>query len=103
MIDILHEKLVPLRDVPSLPFIPSRRQGKKLNKTTVFRWASKGTRGRRLETVWVGAERCTSMEALKKFFAAGTEDVVSPPQTEVQSDVAAKRLTIEKELDKLGL
>ena len=27
MIDILHEKLVPLRDVPSLPFIPSRRQG----------------------------------------------------------------------------
>lgn len=103
MIDILHEKLVPLRDVPSLPFIPSRRQGKKLNKTTLYRWATKGSKGRRLETVLVGAERCTTVEALKKFFAAGTEDVACPARTEVQTDATAKRLTIEKELDKLGL
>lgn len=65
MIDIQREKLVPLCDVPAL--LP-KRNGKKINISTVFRWGQRGLQGRRLETVQVGGRKCTSLEAIQRFF-----------------------------------
>ena len=39
---------------------------------TLFRWATKGCRGVVLGTICVGGARCTSKEALQRFFAAVT-------------------------------
>lgn len=39
---------------------------------TLFRWATKGCSGVVLETIRVGGSRCTSREALQRFFDALT-------------------------------
>ena len=39
---------------------------------TLFRWATKGCRGVVLEAIFVGGTRCTSREALQRFFDAMT-------------------------------
>ena len=38
-IDATEEDLIPLMQVPELPFVPRRRRGTKLHPSTVFRWA----------------------------------------------------------------
>ena len=68
MIDIRSEKLIPLRDVPSLPWIPPRRKGSRLAVETVHRWATNGIRGVKLETVCAGDTRCTTEAGLLRFF-----------------------------------
>ena len=40
---------------------------------TLHRWATKGCSGVVLETIFVGGSRCTSTEALQRFFDAVTE------------------------------
>lgn len=58
------ETLVALRDVPAL--LP-RRDGKKVHYSTVYRWATKGARGRVLESQLVGGVRYTTHAALLRF------------------------------------
>ena len=60
MIDISHERLLPLAEVPKLNLLPLRRQGKRLHLSTIWRWSRYGLRGCRLETLKVGGIRCTS-------------------------------------------
>src|SRR6185437_10074190 len=62
------ERLMPLADVPDLPWLP-RRRGKRLHIATLYRWAGRGCGGRRLRTMRVGGVLCTSEEALREFFA----------------------------------
>jgi hypothetical protein len=69
MID-LREPLIPLSQVPDLPCIPRRRGGARLNPATVYRWATGGLQGCRLETVRVGGALCTTNSALLRFFRA---------------------------------
>jgi hypothetical protein len=52
--------------------LPCRRKGARPNVATLYRWAQTGCRGIRLETLCVGATRCTSMEAMQRFFDALT-------------------------------
>lgn len=66
MIDSLNEALLPLAQAADE--LPRRRRGKKTHISTLYRWAVAGCRGIRLETVQVGATRCTSREALQRFF-----------------------------------
>ncbi len=65
MLNFTDEELLPLGDVVKL--LP-RRNGKKLHVCTVYRWAQRGLRGTRLETLAVGGRICTSREALQRFF-----------------------------------
>ena len=105
MIDMRTETLVPLRAVPGLPMIPRRRRGAKLHVSTVFRWAQRGVRGVRLETLSIGAgQRCTSVEALQRFFDAisnvGQEDssgARADPHRPVQAEA------VNRALDELGI
>ncbi len=59
--------------------LPALRGGRPVNVTTVWRWATRGVRGRggvtvQLESIKVGGTCCTSDEALARFFQALTVD-----------------------------
>jgi Protein of unknown function (DUF1580) len=62
MTDLLYEELHPLAKVGGL--LPSRP-----HRSTGIRWADRGVRGFRLETVTIGGRRYTSREALARFIA----------------------------------
>lgn len=66
MIDLLCENAIPMNDVPK--HVP-KRNGKKVHYSTVYRWATKGVRGRVLETIMVGGIRYTTVEAVGRFLA----------------------------------
>jgi hypothetical protein len=65
MIDIEHEHLVAIHDVPKL--LPVRSNGKRIHISAVYRWVQRGVRGIHLEIVRVGGTSYTSREALQRF------------------------------------
>lgn len=75
MIDPLTERVVSLTDAAKL--CPRRRAGKQPHASCMYRWTTTGCRGVVLESVQVGATRCTSHEAMARFFAALTAAVTS--------------------------
>jgi hypothetical protein len=70
MIDTLTESAVPLTAATKL--IPGRRAGKNCAVETLYRWSTNGCRGVVLETIQIGVTRCTTREALQRFFEALT-------------------------------
>ena len=66
MIDFTSEAILTLTQAAD--DLPRRRRGRKTHVSTLYRWATAGCRGVRLETIQVGATRCTSREALQRFF-----------------------------------
>lgn len=68
MISLNEEQLIPLGAAPGYL---AARGGKKVHISTVYRWATKGCRGRVLETQLLGGSRYTSLAALDRFFQAG--------------------------------
>ena len=66
MIDATAEALLTLSQAADE--LPRRRRGRKTNISTLYRWSQAGCRDVRLETTQVGATRCTSREALQRFF-----------------------------------
>ncbi len=68
MLDSPNEELIPLSEASNhLP----RRHGKKVHYSTLYRWITKGARGRVLESRTVGGVRYTSVEALNRFVHPG--------------------------------
>lgn len=55
--------------------------GGPVHVSTIHRWRLKGVRGVRLETILRGGIRCTTDEAIERFFAASTAaaDGDTPP------------------------
>ncbi len=70
MIDITTEKVITPAKATEL--CPRRRKGAKANCSTIYRWMVDGVRGIKLESIMAGATRCTSVEALQRFFDALT-------------------------------
>ncbi len=70
MIDVLSEEMISLADAAIM--LPARRAGKRVHVSCVYRWTTHGCRGVVLESVQVGATRCTSREAVARFVAALT-------------------------------
>jgi hypothetical protein len=68
MIDIRRETLLTFMRATSL--LPRRRRGRKCHVSTLYRWSTVGVRGVVLESIQVGGTRCTSEEALQRFFEA---------------------------------
>ncbi len=66
MINLLTEEILSLTEAAKK--LPARRAGKRPHAATLYRWAKNGLGGFRLETVQVGGTKCTSMEALQRFF-----------------------------------
>jgi hypothetical protein len=68
-IDIYNEELLTLSKIPA---DLERRTGKRLNLSTVYRWINRGIAGIQLETILVGGNRYTSVQALNRFFTQST-------------------------------
>ena len=68
-IDFSTEHSITLSQVPI--HVP-KRGGKKVHSSTVYRWATKGARGRVLESVMVGGIRYTTVEAVRRFLTANS-------------------------------
>lgn len=59
---IIDEEVVPLDDAGK--FVPGPRRP---SRSTLWRWALRGCRGRLLETARIGNQRVTSREAVRRF------------------------------------
>lgn len=91
-LDFNKEHPITLAEVPR--HVP-KRNGKKVHYSTVYRWISKGARGRILESACVGGVRFTTVEAVARFLSSNT----SAPTSENQPLEAA----IEAALKKAGV
>lgn len=76
MIRLSTETLISLTEAAGR--LPRRRAGRPTHPATLYRWASDGFRGVRLETIQVGATLCTSLEALERFFEELSRDSSGP-------------------------
>lgn len=65
-IDIQTERLITLDEAAAL--VPGRDEGKRVHPITVGLWTRRGKRGILLESVLAGTRKCTSVEALTRFF-----------------------------------
>jgi hypothetical protein len=104
MIDIGTEELIALADAPSSPFLP-RRGGRKIHVATVRRWASKGLRGHKLETVRCGAGLYTSGPALARFYERLTDSSGRDEPPVIRTPTARARAIsqADAELARLGV
>jgi hypothetical protein len=107
VIDSTTEALLPLAHAAEL--LPRRRRGRKAHVSTLHRWATVGCRGIVLETLQVGGTRCTSAEALQRFFESLTRGASPMPvgNTSTGSSRTSSRRqrdseTAERLLKKLG-
>ncbi len=81
-IELSQETVVTLSQATRL--VPILRGRNQICPATVYRWASRGVRGIKLETIRVGGTLCTSVEAIQRF---------CDRLTNVSSDPAIERLT----------
>ena len=91
-LDFRREQAIPLADVPR--YVPKRR-GKKVHYSTVYRWATKGARGRKLETILSGGLRYTTIEAVQRFLDA-TPSVATRMTDDLNDviDAVDKKMTV---------
>ena len=57
---------LPLAEVPAHPAVPKKR-GHRVHVSAVFRWASRGLRGHKLETARCMGVICTTKSAISRF------------------------------------
>ncbi len=102
-IDSLSERLVSFHEAAKL--LPLRRGGRPCNVATLYRWSTAGCKGIVLETIQVGCTKCTSREALDRFFRALTAKMngqpVAPAPAPRAHRAAVRRA--ERILDKAGI
>ena len=97
MIDPNSETVISLTDAAKS--LPVRRRGKRPHVSCLYRWTNGGCRGVVLEYVQIGGTRCTSREALARFFNALTRATGSPvdrrPDRRQRADAAMRELEEE--------
>ena len=106
-IEMFNEEVISLTEAAKR--LPQRRAGRKPHVSVLYRWAKAGLRSQdgmevRLETIQVGGTKCTSLEALQRFFDRLTGDttiVYSPRRTNRQRQAAIERA--ERELKAAGI
>src|SRR3712207_5845166 len=100
MIDLETEEPLKLREAARLPFL--KRHGRVPHLATLYRWATAGVRGVRLETVQIGGSRCTTRAALLRFL-----DRLTNPRAEPGRRTPSQRqraiTQAEKELADAGM
>jgi hypothetical protein len=106
MIDISTETLMSL--AAAAHSLPARRAGKPAHVSGIFRWTAVGLKGIVLESIQIGGTRCTSREALQRFFdalstlALGGEPAPAPPSSK-ESDRRRAVEAAEQRLARSGL
>ncbi|MBI3839789.1 MAG: DUF1580 domain-containing protein [Planctomycetia bacterium] len=94
MIDLTTESLLTLNEASAL--LPDRP-----SVCTLWRWRTKGARGRRLETIALSGKIYTSIEALSRF----AEQQGGDNQPTIRTPAARERAIAqaEKELERAGI
>lgn len=100
MIDIGNETLLTLTEAAKR--LPTRRGGKRVHPSTLFRWVSHGFRGIRLEYVQVGGTKCTSIEAIERFFQLCTTETDPAGHATTSRSKARKIKQSKKRLEERG-
>lgn len=103
-IDFQTEEVVALRDAAKM--LPPRHGGKNTHVSSLYRWAGKGLRGVRLDTIKIGSVVCTSSEALQRFFErlSASDDLESDaPVYSTPSQTLRDAERAGRELDKMGV
>jgi hypothetical protein len=90
-IDILNSTPLPFSEVAD--WVESHT-GVRPSRTTLFRWRTRGSRGRKLATYRVGGRRVTTVEALIEFFS-DEEVTISQPDSFSDDRKAAAYLDAE--------
>jgi Protein of unknown function (DUF1580) len=92
-IDPLSEETISL--AAAARRLPKLRAGRPVSPATIWRWASHGLRGVRLETARVGGTTVTSPAALRAFFAALGGNAAAPVAASTErADAAAAELDL---------
>ena len=100
MIDPNQETLLSLTQTAKE--LPVRRGGKRAHVSCVYRWTKAGCKGVILESIQVGGTRCTSREALARFFDRLTDrQSVSVPTSSKAHNRPVE--TAEQLLDDAGI
>jgi hypothetical protein len=102
MIDPNSETLISLSEAAR--HLPRRRGGKRPHVSCIYRWTTSGCKGVILESIQVGGTRCTSREAMSRFFRRlTTGDAADVP---VVRSVAERERAVAramKELEQAGV
>lgn len=75
--------------------LPSCRRGKRLNRATLWRWALRGLRGRRLRTVELGGGRMTCDAWVWQFLGSTEHPTSRDAMSEVEHARIAQALGME--------
>lgn len=110
-IDISVEQPVSLTEATKFKNNPVRRAGKRPCVSTFYRWATVGVRGVKLETIVCGGARCTTQQALQRFFdrltgpdaADGPEPATAPTPIVTNRQRRAAIAKAEAELARAGI
>ncbi len=100
MIDPNSETLLSLADAARL--LPRRRGDKRPHVSCLYRWTTAGCKGVILESLQVGGTRCTSKEALARFFEALTNANLLRAQ-QIPTGRQRSAATAEEQLQAEGL
>jgi len=95
MIDVSTEELAPLAKASNL-WVPTRP-----HVATIWRWATRGIRGVKLDIVRIGGSTCTSREAVGRFLSAINGRDVLPSDTSKRREAEISRA--ERELASAGV
>ncbi len=98
---LLEEELLSLPEAARI--LPRRRGGKKVHTATLYRWTTTGLKGVVLESLQVGGTRCTSRQALQRFFDQLSPLPTSHRSPECRSQKSKQASLVEKQLDDLGV
>ena len=101
MFNAAEEPPIPLNQVIKLPWLRHVR-GDRLSIQTVYRWAQRGVRGVKLETVRVGVRLCTSERAIERFIERLTCDRCAEHAVQGHSSHANRVAVAEHELEQNG-
>ena len=100
MIDIENERLISIAD--AVKKLPRRHTGKPIHLATAYRWAQRGVRGVKLETIRAGNALLTSVEALQRFCERCTDPSVAGSTTTTKAR-QREMARAESELDAAGI
>lgn len=81
------KEAIPITEVAN--HVP-KRNGKKVHYSTIYRWTTKGARGRVLESHLVGGIRYTTVEAVQRFLSDNSTAQNSPTVSAAISETLAR-------------
>jgi hypothetical protein len=97
MIDSTAETLISLADAAKA--VPRRRGGRGTHVSTLYRWATVGVRGVVLETLQIGGTKCTSMDALQRFYERLSDSTPAGPSGDHPAPGPTRRTSARRHRD----